>query len=95
MKIQISKEKTILIISILFALMVAFNIYYFSIKKAIDASYQKTYNKGIEYGKSQIYSQIVMELFSTGGLKINLPATGDNYDINGTGTKQIILIPKQ
>jgi hypothetical protein len=53
------------------------------------------YQKGITSGANQLYYLQVKELFSTGQLKMGLPATGDYYDINGTGTKQIILIPKQ
>ena len=77
---------------ILFIAMLGFNVWIFGWKK-VEAN---IYQRGVEAGKTQINNAIIQQLFTAGKLQFILPANSQGqYDLNGTSTKPIILIPQQ
>ena len=53
------------------------------------------YNKGVKVGVNQINALLVQQVFTNGKLQLIMPATNNQYDINGTSTKPLILVPQQ
>lgn len=67
----------------------------FNIKIGIDKWQASVYQQGVAYGKAELNNSIIVQFLTSGRLNMTLPVNdAGQYDVNGSKTVQIVLIPQ-